>query len=70
MKRRIFALLEVDDDTAFQKIDDGPISYLAKEMDWLEPSNIFCKMPLLTTMTKAMQNKHILTILQSGYFMA
>ena len=41
MKRKIIALLEVDDDTAFQKIDDGPISYLEKEMGWLEPSNIF-----------------------------
>lgn len=43
MKRKIIALLEVDDDTAFQKIDDGPIPYLEKEMGWLEQSNIFLK---------------------------
>ncbi len=43
MKRKIFALLEVDDDTAFQKIDDGPIPYLEKEMGWLEQSQIFLK---------------------------
>ncbi len=30
--RRIIALLEVDDNTAFQKIDDGPIPYLEQEM--------------------------------------
>ncbi len=43
MKRKIFALLEVDDDTAFQQIDDGPIPYLEKEMGWLEQSQIFLK---------------------------
>lgn len=43
MKRKIFALLEVDDDTAFQKIDDGPIPYLEKEMGWLEQSQIYLK---------------------------
>lgn len=43
MKRKIFALLEVDDDTAFQQIDDGPIPYLEKEMGWLEQSRIFLK---------------------------
>lgn len=43
MNRKIFALLEVDDDTAFQKIDDGPIPYLEKEMGWLEQSQIFLK---------------------------
>ena len=41
--RRIIALLEVDDNTAFQKIDDGPIPYLEQEMGWLEQSNIFLK---------------------------
>lgn len=41
--RKIIALLEVDNDTAFQKIDDGPIPYLEKEMGWLEQSNIFLK---------------------------
>lgn len=43
MRRRIMALLEVDDDTAFQKIDDGPIPYLEQEMGWLEQSQIFLK---------------------------
>lgn len=43
MKRKIFALFEVDDDTAFQKIDDGPIPYLEKEMGWFEQSQIFLK---------------------------
>lgn len=43
MKRKIFALLEVDDDTAFRQIDDGPIPYLEQEMGWLEQSQIFLK---------------------------
>lgn len=43
MKRRIFAMLEVDDDTAFRKIDDGPIPYLEKEMGRLEQNQIFLK---------------------------
>ena len=29
MKRTILAYLEIDDDLAFEKIDDGPIAYLA-----------------------------------------
>ena len=41
MKRKIVALIEVDNDTAFQKNDDGPICYLVKEMGWLEQSRIF-----------------------------
>ena len=41
MKRKIIALIEVNDNTAFQKIDDGPISYLENEMGWLEQSHIF-----------------------------
>ncbi len=41
MKRKIIALIEVNDNTAFQKIDDGPISYLENEMGWLEQSQIF-----------------------------
>lgn len=41
MKRKIIALIEVDDDTVFQKIDDGPISYLENEMGRLEQSQIF-----------------------------
>ena len=32
MRRKIIALIEVDDDTAFQKNDDGPISYLENDM--------------------------------------
>lgn len=43
MRRKIVALLEVDDNTAFQEMDDGPISYLEKEMGWLEQSQIFLK---------------------------
>ena len=31
MKRKIVALIEVDNDTAFQKIDDDLICYLVKE---------------------------------------
>ena len=41
MRRKIIALIEVDDDTAFQKNDDGPISYLENEMGWLEQNRIF-----------------------------
>ena len=41
MRRKIIALIEVDNDTAFQKNDDGPISYLENEMGWLEQSRIF-----------------------------
>ena len=41
MRRKIIALIEVEDETAFQKIDDGPICYLVKEMGWLEQSRIF-----------------------------
>ena len=41
--RKIIALLEVDDDMAFQKINDGPIPYLEQEMGWLEQSQIFLK---------------------------
>lgn len=43
MRRKIISLIEVEDDTAFQKIDDGPICYLVKEMGWLEQSQIFLK---------------------------
>lgn len=41
MRRKIIALIEVDNDTAFQKNDDGPISYLENEMGWLEQNRIF-----------------------------
>lgn len=43
MNRQIIALLEVDDDTAFHKIDDGPLAYFEKEMGLLEQSQIFLK---------------------------
>lgn len=43
MKRKIVAIVSVDDDTAFEKIDDGPVSYLEKEFGWLEESNIFLR---------------------------
>ena len=35
MKRTILAYLEIDDDLAFEKIDDGPIAYLEKEIERL-----------------------------------
>ena len=41
MKRTILAYLEIDDDLAFEKIDDGPIAYLEKESGWLAQSGIF-----------------------------
>ncbi len=40
MKRTIYALIVVDDETAFAKIDDGPIPYLEQEFGWLEQSGI------------------------------
>lgn len=43
MKRKIIAQLEVDDDTAFQKIKDGPIRYLEIKTKPLEESQIFLK---------------------------
>ncbi|MCM1488873.1 MAG: hypothetical protein NC203_10960 [Firmicutes bacterium] len=48
MNRQIIALLEVDDDTAFEEHGDGPISYLEKEMGWLEQSQIFLKDAFIT----------------------
>ena len=41
MKRTILAYLEIDDDLASEKIDDGPIAYLEKESGWLAQSGIF-----------------------------
>lgn len=41
MKRTILAYLEIDDDLAFERIDDGPIAYLEKESGWLAQSGIF-----------------------------
>ena len=43
MKRRIIAQLEVDDDKAFQTINDGPIRYLEKKMESLKESQIFLR---------------------------
>jgi len=43
MERKIVAIIGVDDDTAFEKIDDGPVPYLEKEFGWLEQSGIFLK---------------------------
>lgn len=43
MKRRIFAIVEVDDERAFAEIDDGPVAYLEKEFGWLEQSGISLK---------------------------
>ena len=41
--RQVFAIVEVDADTAFEKIDDGPVSYLEHEFGWLEQSGISLK---------------------------
>lgn len=43
MKRKVFAVIEVDDEMAFAKIDDGPVAYLEKEFGWLEQSGISLK---------------------------
>ncbi len=43
MERTIVAIIEVDDDTAFEKIDDGPVTYLEKEFGCLKQSGIFLK---------------------------
>ena len=40
MKRKIAAIIEVDDDIAYEKIDDGPVPYLESEFGWLAPSGI------------------------------
>lgn len=40
MKRKIVAIIEVDDDIAYKKIDDGPVPYLESEFGWLAPSGI------------------------------
>lgn len=48
MKRKIFAQIEVDDDTAFQTIDDGPIPYLEEQMKLLKQSRIFLKEAFIT----------------------
>ena len=43
MKRKIVAIITVDEDTAFKEINDGPVSYLEKEFGWLEESGIFLR---------------------------
>lgn len=43
MERKIVAIIGVDDEIAFEKIDDSPVSYLEKEFGWLEQSGIFLK---------------------------
>lgn len=40
MERKIFALLTVDDDTAFERCDDGPITYLEKKIERLRDDKI------------------------------
>ena len=39
--RTVIAILEVDDDIAFEKIDDGPVPYLERELGYLEQRGIF-----------------------------
>lgn len=41
MKRTVFAVIGVDDETAFKEIDDGPIPYLEREMGRLEEGGIY-----------------------------
>lgn len=41
MERMILAYLTVDEDRAFDEMDDGPISYLEREAGWMEQSGIF-----------------------------
>lgn len=43
MERKIVAIISVDNDTSFEKIDDGPVPYLEREFGWLEPSGISLK---------------------------
>lgn len=43
MKRKIIAQFEVDDDTAFKKINDGPIRYFEMKTEPLKESQIFLK---------------------------
>lgn len=40
MERTILAYLTVDEDRAFEEMDDGPISYLEREAGWMEQSGI------------------------------
>ncbi len=43
MKREIIARIEVDDEMAFNTINDGPIAYLESEFGWLRDSGIYLK---------------------------
>lgn len=43
MKRKIIAMLTVDDDTAFEKCNDGPMTYLENEMKKLHKDKIVLK---------------------------
>ena len=43
MNRKIIAIVNVDDNIAFDKIDDGPVAYLEKEFGWLEQSGVVLK---------------------------
>lgn len=40
MKRKVFAVIDVDDEMAFTQINDGPVAYLEKEFERLEQSGI------------------------------
>lgn len=40
MKRTIFCKVTIDDETAFNQIDDGPVPFLEKKMKELEGDNI------------------------------
>ena len=59
MKRTILAYLEIDDDLAFEKIDDGPIAYLEKESGWLAQSGIFITDAAIAMLTQLTRKKPI-----------
>lgn len=43
MKRKIMAIIEVDDEIAFEEINDGPVAYLEREFGLLGESGIFLR---------------------------
>lgn len=43
MERKIVAIVGVEDEIAFEQINDGPVPYLEKEFSWLGPSGISLK---------------------------
>lgn len=43
MKRKIIAIIDVDDEIAFEKINDGPVAYLERELGCLEERGVFLK---------------------------